>query len=59
MSGFVLHPAAEADLNDIWEYVAEDSIVAADRLLAEFHAAIGNLVAFPRSGLVFLGTART
>jgi plasmid stabilization system protein ParE len=50
MSGFVLHPAANADLNEIWEYVAEDNLDAADRLINEFHSAIGNLVLFPRSG---------
>jgi plasmid stabilization system protein ParE len=50
MSGFALHPDADADLDEIWEYVAEDDIDAADRLLNEFYEAIGNLVTFPRSG---------
>jgi plasmid stabilization system protein ParE len=52
MSGFLLHPAADSDLDEIWEYVAEDNIDAADRLLEEFHNAIGTLVSFPQSGHV-------
>ena len=52
MSGFLLHPAADADLDEIWEYIAEDNIDAADRLLEEFQNAIGTLVSFPRSGHV-------
>jgi plasmid stabilization system protein ParE len=31
MSGYVLGTAAELDLNEIWEYIAKDSIEAADR----------------------------
>lgn len=50
MSGFALHPAAEADLDEIWEHVAEHNIDAGDRLLDRFYEAIGRLVAFPRSG---------
>lgn len=30
--------AAETDLDEIWEYVAERSIDAADRILAEVHS---------------------
>ncbi len=35
MSGYVLHPAAFDDLDDIWEYIAADSLDAADRVLGE------------------------
>ncbi len=31
MSGFGLHPQAYADLDEIWEYIAADSLDAADR----------------------------
>jgi len=31
MSGYVLSADADLDLNDIWEYIAADSIDAADR----------------------------
>ncbi|MGB7462467.1 MAG: type II toxin-antitoxin system RelE/ParE family toxin [Candidatus Acidiferrum sp.] len=34
MSGFVLHPEAFKDLDEIWEFIATDSLNAADRLLA-------------------------
>jgi plasmid stabilization system protein ParE len=35
MRGYVLHPAAIDDLNDIWEYIAADSLDAGDRVLEE------------------------
>jgi plasmid stabilization system protein ParE len=31
MSGYVLTPEADEDLNGIWEYIAQDAIEAADR----------------------------
>jgi toxin ParE1/3/4 len=50
MSGFVLHPEAYADLDEIWEYIAIDNLDAADRILEEIYAAIGKLVALPHQG---------
>jgi plasmid stabilization system protein ParE len=50
MSGFVFHPDAFADLDDIWEFIAKDSLDAADRILDEIHATILKLVAFPHLG---------
>jgi plasmid stabilization system protein ParE len=50
MNGYVLHPAAYDDLNDIWEYVAADSIDAADRLLDEIDRTICALLPFPHQG---------
>ena len=35
MSRYILGRGAEWDLDDIWEYIAQDSVEAADRLLAE------------------------
>jgi toxin ParE1/3/4 len=50
MSGFVLHPDALTDLNEIWEYIAADDPGAADRILEEIHEAIHALVPFPQVG---------
>ena len=50
MSGFVLHPEAYADLDEIWEYIAADNLDAADRVREEIYAAIRSLVAFPHQG---------
>jgi plasmid stabilization system protein ParE len=50
MSGFVLHPEAAADIEDIWEYIAADNLDAADRVLEELHEAIHSLVTFPHQG---------
>ena len=50
MSGFVFHPAALTDLNEIWEYIAADSPDAADRVLDEIQEAIRTLVLFPHVG---------
>ena len=33
MSGFVLHPEALTDLNEIWEFIVADNPGAADRVL--------------------------
>jgi len=33
MSGFVLHPDALADLDEIWEFIAGDNLTAADGIL--------------------------
>jgi plasmid stabilization system protein ParE len=50
MSEFVLHPEAYADLEEIWEYIADESPDAADRLIEEIFAAIRSLVPFPYLG---------
>jgi plasmid stabilization system protein ParE len=50
MSGFVLHPQAYADLDEIWEYIAGDSLDAADRIREEIYEAIQSLVPFPYIG---------
>jgi len=50
MSGFVLHPQAYTDLEEIWEYIAADSLEAADRVREEIYDAIQSLVPFPHIG---------
>ena len=52
MSGFVLHPEALVDLNEIWEFIAADNLEAADRVLEEIREVIGSLVSFPRMGYI-------
>ncbi|MFI5094371.1 MAG: type II toxin-antitoxin system RelE/ParE family toxin [Candidatus Acidiferrales bacterium] len=50
MSGFVLHPEALTDLDEIWEFIAADNPAAADRVLEEIHEAMQALVSFPQLG---------
>ena len=50
MSGFVLHPSAISDIEEIWAFIAEDSPDAADRVIEEIYEAIRGLVSFPDSG---------
>jgi len=50
MSGFVLHPEAFADLDEIWEFIASDNLTAADRVLDEIYETIRSLVTFPHMG---------
>jgi antitoxin ParD1/3/4/toxin ParE1/3/4 len=52
MSRFVLSPAARRDLHDIWEYIAEDSVPAADRFVKRIHDVILKLVAMPSLGVL-------
>lgn len=50
MSEFVLHPDAVKDLEEIWEYIAADSLDAADRVSEEIYDAIQSLIPFPYVG---------
>ena len=48
--GFKLHPGAAQDIMEIWEYIAEDSLLAARRIREEILDAIHRLVPFPYQG---------
>jgi len=50
MSGYSFHPDAAADLNEIWEFIAQNNIDAADRVLAEIHEVLHTLASSPRIG---------
>lgn len=50
MNRFILHPEAYTDLEEIWEYIATDSLNAADRVTEEIHRMIRSLVDFPQQG---------
>jgi len=50
MSGYVFHPEAFADLDEIWEYIAEDNPEAADRVIEDIREAIRSLVQNPHKG---------
>ena len=50
MSEFVLHPEACKDLEEIWEYIAADSLDVADRIREEIYETIQSLVPFPHVG---------
>ena len=50
MSAYAFHPEAFADLDEIWEYIAGDSIDAADRMLADVHSTLTTLAASPYIG---------
>ena len=40
MSSYVFHPDAFADLDEICQYIAQDNIDAADRVLADIHTVL-------------------
>jgi plasmid stabilization system protein ParE len=48
--GFVLTSEAITDLLDIWNYVAEDGLEAADHALARLYDAFTRLAQSPRMG---------
>lgn len=48
--GCAFHPEADADLEEIWEYIAADSVPAADRVIADIQRALESLCAFPHRG---------
>jgi toxin ParE1/3/4 len=48
--GFILTPGARQDVNDIWDYIADDNIEAADRVLDALEAAMIKLARNPGMG---------
>ncbi|MDX2199486.1 MAG: type II toxin-antitoxin system RelE/ParE family toxin [Phycisphaerae bacterium] len=51
MAGFVLTPLADADLDEIWEYVAaESSVPRADKLEADLHEGMIRIGRMPGIG---------
>lgn len=50
MSGYAFHPEALLDLDEIWDFIAEDSIDAADRVIAEIGAALQDVCSLPDQG---------
>jgi plasmid stabilization system protein ParE len=50
LNEYALSVAAEQDLNEIWEYIAQDSIDAADRWIEKFFDAFQLLAQTPGMG---------
>ena len=50
MKRFILTPRAKQDVNDIWEYIANDNIEAADRVLNALDNAMIKLAKNPGIG---------
>jgi len=50
MSSFRLHPDVVSDLEEIWDYIAEDNPDAADRAVADIFESLQTLVRFPHQG---------
>jgi antitoxin ParD1/3/4 len=50
MNEFAFHPEAEADLIEIWDFIAEDNVDGADRVRDSIFAAIRGLARTPNQG---------
>ena len=50
MTGYDFHPEAAVDLGEIWDFIAEDNLDAADKVIADILASIDALVPFPHQG---------
>ena len=50
MKRFILTPRAKQDVNGIWDYIAEDNIEAADRVLDALRDALVKLAKNPGIG---------
>jgi plasmid stabilization system protein ParE len=48
--GFILHPGEAQDISDIWEFIAQENLVAAGRLREQILDSIRKLVPFPNQG---------
>jgi plasmid stabilization system protein ParE len=52
MSQYILSPAALEDLDSIWQFIAEDNLDAAERVVAELESACSRLAVNPNMGHV-------
>lgn len=50
MSGYSVSPQAIDDLFEIWQYIAQDSEEAADRVQGEFYEVFSSLAQTPGQG---------
>lgn len=50
MSRYEFTRLAAGDLHEIWDYIAEDDVDAADRVIAEIHRSLNILAEFPEMG---------
>jgi toxin ParE1/3/4 len=50
MTGYDFHPEAAIDLDEIWDFIAQDNLDAADKVIANILAGIDSLVPFPNQG---------
>ena len=50
MTGYEFHPEAATDLEDIWEFIADDNQVAANRVAEDILARVATLATFPHQG---------
>jgi len=47
MNEFAFHPEAEVDLIEIWDFIAEDGVDAADRVRDDISATVGGSFELP------------
>ena len=50
MTGYAFHPEALVDLDEIWHFIAEDSVDTANRVIGDIFAAIKAVLPFPHQG---------
>ena len=50
MTEYDFHPEAELDLDEIWEFIAQDNLAAADRVTEDIVGDIEALVSAPHIG---------
>jgi plasmid stabilization system protein ParE len=50
MIAYDFHPEARLDLDEIWDFIREDNLYAADRMIAEILDALDALLPFPSRG---------
>jgi plasmid stabilization system protein ParE len=50
VSDYALHPAALADIDEIWDYIAKDNFDAADRAIETIFENIAALATSPQQG---------
>lgn len=50
MPTLIVSPLAEEDLEEIWSFVAERDVEAADRLIDEITSRFDHLLAYPEAG---------